>query len=96
MTICANLALEQQTDIPTLRINPDAASAARYGLTAGEVSESIQTVLVGSEVGRILEGQVSSPLIAKYGDPRRPGDAEDTLAGIREMLLDTPSDPRVP
>jgi len=90
-----DLSLEQQTDIPTLRIRPDAALAARYGLAAGEVAERIETVLLGSEVGRILEGQVSFPLVAKYGDPRRPGDGEDTLAGIRDILLDTPDGPRV-
>jgi CzcA family heavy metal efflux pump len=91
-----DLSLEQQTNIPTLRIRPDPALVARYGLTAGEVAGRIQTVLVGSEVGRILEGQVSFPLIAKYRDPRLPGDGEDSLGGIREMLLDTPSGPRIP
>jgi CzcA family heavy metal efflux pump len=90
-----DLSLEQQTDIPTLRVRPDAARAARYSLPAGEVADRIQTALVGSEIGRILEGQVSFPLVAKYGDPRRPGD-EDSLNGIREMLLDTPAGPRVP
>src|SRR5207247_2367808 len=78
-----DLALEQQTEIPTLRIRPDPASAARLGLPAGEVADRIQTVLVGSEVGRILEGQVSFPLVAKYADLRRTGE-EDSLAGIRE------------
>src|SRR5436190_11659849 len=91
-----DLSLEQQTDIPTLRIRADPALAARYGLPAGEVSERIETVLVGSEVGRILDGQVSFPLVAKYEDARRPGDGQDTLAGIRGMLLDTPAGPRVP
>ena len=91
-----DLSQEQQTDIPTLRIRADAALAARYGLPAGEVTQRIETVLVGSEVGRILDGQVSFPLIAKYEDVRRPGEGEDTLAGIRGMLLDTPSGPRVP
>jgi CzcA family heavy metal efflux pump len=91
-----DLALEQQTEIPTLRVRPDSALAARFGLPAGEVAERIQTVLVGKEVGRILEGQVSFPLVAKYGDPRRPGDGEDTLAGIREIQLDTPAGPHVP
>ena len=91
-----DLSLEQQTDIPTLRIHPDPALVARYGIPAGEVTERIETVLVGSEAGRVFEGQVSFPLVAKYADPRRPGDAEDTMAGIREMLLDTPAGPRVP
>jgi CzcA family heavy metal efflux pump len=91
-----DLALEQQTDIPTLRIWPDGARAARYSLPSGEVADRIQTALVGSEVGRVLEGQVSFPLIAKYGDLHRPGDGEDVLEGIREMLIDTPAGPRVP
>ena len=91
-----DLSLEQQTDIPTLRIRADPALAARYGLPAGEVSERIETVMVGREVGRILDGQVSFPLVAKYEDARRPGDGQDTLAGIRGMLLDTPAGPRVP
>jgi CzcA family heavy metal efflux pump len=90
-----DLAVEQQTDIPTLRIRPDPALAARFSLPAGEVADRIQTVLVGREVGRILEGQVSFPLIARYGDPRRPGE-EDTLGGIRDLLLDTPAGPRIP
>src|SRR5262249_751908 len=69
--------------------------AARHGLRTGEVSDRIETVLLGREVGRVLEGQVSFPLVAKYQDVRRSGN-EDTLGGIREMLLDTPAGPRVP
>src|SRR5881409_3818958 len=34
-----DLSLEQQTDIPTLRIRADPALVARYGLPAGEVAE---------------------------------------------------------
>jgi CzcA family heavy metal efflux pump len=91
-----DLSVEQQTDIPTLNIRPDPSRVARYGLPAGEVSDRIETALLGTEVGRIFEGQVSFPLVAKYQDPRRAGDGEDTLAGIREMLLDTPSGARIP
>ena len=91
-----DLSMEQQTDIPTLNIRPDPARVARYSLPAGEVADRIETVLLGTEVGRIVEGQVNFPLIAKYEDLRRPGDGEDSLAGIREMLLDTPAGPRIP
>lgn len=91
-----DLSLEQQTDIPTLRIRPDPALVSRYGVQAGEVAERIQTVLVGDDVGRILDGQVSFPLVVKYEDPRQPGDGDDALKGIRGMLLDTPSGPRIP
>jgi len=91
-----DLSMEQQTDIPTLNIRPDPARVARYSLPAGEVNDRIETALLGTEVGRIYEGQINFPLVAKYEDPRRPSDGEDTLAGIREMLLDTPSGPRIP
>jgi len=91
-----DLAPEQQMEIPTLSIRPDAALSARYGLPTGEVASRVQAVLLGNEIGRILEGQISFPLIARYGDPRRPGDGEDNLEGIREMLIDTPAGPRVP
>ena len=91
-----DLSMEQQTDIPTLNIRPDPARVARYSLPAGEVNDRIETALLGTVVGRIYEGQINFPLVAKYEDPRRPSDGEDTLAGIREMLLDTPSGPRIP
>ena len=67
-----DLSLEQQTDIPTLSIHADPTLAARHGLPAGDVAERIETVLLGREVGRIFEGQVSFPLVVKYADPRRP------------------------
>jgi Cu/Ag efflux pump CusA len=91
-----DLSSEQQMEIPTLSVRPDGALSARYGLPTGVVASRVQAVLLGNEVGRILEGQVSFPLIAKYGDPRRPGDGEDNLEGIREMLIDTPAGPRIP
>ncbi len=91
-----DLSLEQQTDIPTLKIRPDPALAARFGLQAGEVAERIQAVLTGNEVGRILEGPVSFPLVVRYEDPRRPGEGEDSLERIRATLIDTPAGPRIP
>jgi CzcA family heavy metal efflux pump len=96
VTGVVDLSSEQQMEIPTLSIRPDSALSARYGLATGEVASRIQSVLLGNEVGRILEGQVSFPLIARYGDPRRAGDGEDNLEGIRETLIDTPAGPRIP
>ena len=91
-----DLNLEQQTDIPTLRVRPDPARVARYGLSAGEVADRIETALVGSEVGRVLEGQISFPLVAKYENTPKPGDSADSRERIRQMLIDTPSGVRIP
>ncbi len=86
-----DLSTEQQTDIPTLRVNVDAAAAARLGLRSGEAAEAIQTAYVGKEVSRVLDGQVSFPLVVRYG-----GEDERSPEAIRETLLDTPSGVRVP
>jgi CzcA family heavy metal efflux pump len=86
-----DLAAEQQTDIPMLRIEVDAARAARFGLPTGEATEAVQTAYVGKEVSRILEGQFSFPLVVRYGN------GEDrSLQAIRDTLIDTPSGARAP
>ncbi len=85
-----DLAVEQQTDIPTLRIKVDRDAAARYGLESGDVTVSINTAFVGKEVGQVLEGQVSFPLVVRYA-----GDRQDDLALIRETPLDGPGGVKV-
>jgi CzcA family heavy metal efflux pump len=86
-----DLATEQQTDIPTMRVKVDQAASARYGLPSGEVAETIQTAFLGKEVGQILEGQISFPLVVRYS-----GDKPTDLSAIEQTLLDTPSGPQVP
>jgi Cu/Ag efflux pump CusA len=86
-----DLATEQQTEIPTVRVKVDQAAAARYGLPSGEVAETIQTAFLGKEVGQILEGQISFPLVVRYS-----GDKPADLSAIEQTFLDTPSGPQVP
>src|SRR5439155_25843272 len=38
-----DLSIEQQMDIPTMRVKVDQSAVSRYGVRAGEVSEAIQT-----------------------------------------------------
>ena len=61
VTGVVDLATEQQTDIPTLKVRVDAAAAARQGLDTGAVADALQTARVGHPVGQILEGQVAFP-----------------------------------
>ncbi|MEK7409148.1 MAG: efflux RND transporter permease subunit [Acidobacteriota bacterium] len=86
-----DLAIEPQTQIPTLRVKADAAAAARYGLRTGEVSEAVQTAFLGKEVTRIIEGQLSFPLVVRYAEQ----DFAD-LDAVRRTLIDTPGGARVP
>jgi len=86
-----DLAVEQQTDIPTVRVRVRPEDAARFGLQPGEVATQIQTAFVGMEVNRILEGQVSFPLVLRF-----PSYPLEDLEAIGSTLLDSPSGAKVP
>jgi CzcA family heavy metal efflux pump len=86
-----DLAVEQQTDIPTLRVRVRPEDAARLGLAPGQVAAEIQTAFVGTEVNRIFEGQISFPLVVRYP----PAQMEDLVA-VGRTLIDSPSGAKVP
>jgi CzcA family heavy metal efflux pump len=86
-----DLSMEQQTDIPALRVRARPEDAARVGLPPGELTERIQTAFVGLEVNRILEGQISFPLVVRYPQPEG-----KELDEIGRTLIDTPSGVKTP
>jgi CzcA family heavy metal efflux pump len=86
-----DLSVEQQTDIPTVRVNFDRTALGRYGLQSGTAAEALETALVGREVGQILDGQIAVPLVIRYPQADKPD-----LDAIRETPLRTSSGGRVP
>ena len=86
-----DLSIEQQTEIPTVRVRFDRAALARYGLGAGAAAEALETASLGRDVGQILEGQVAFPLVVRYA-----AQSESDLNSIRDMMIGTPSGARVP
>jgi len=86
-----DLSVEQQTDIPTVRIQVRPEDAARFGHTPGEVAARIQTAFVGNEVNRVLEGQNSFPLVLRYPEARL-----QDLQVMGRTLIDSPSGAKVP
>ena len=86
-----DVSMEQQTDIPTVRVRVRAEEAARFGLQAGEVANKIQTAFVGTEVNRVLEGQVSFPMVLRY-----PQEGMQDMQTIGRTLIDSPSGAKVP
>jgi CzcA family heavy metal efflux pump len=86
-----DLSVEQQTDIPTVRVHFDRAALGRYGLQAGVAAEALETALVGREVGRILDRQVAVPLVVRYPA----ADAPD-LEAIRATPLRSATGGRIP
>jgi CzcA family heavy metal efflux pump len=63
-----DLSIEQQTDIPTVRVRFDRFALARHGLQAGLAADTLETAMVGREVGQVLDGQVAVPLVVRYAE----------------------------
>ncbi|MBI4422283.1 MAG: efflux RND transporter permease subunit [Elusimicrobia bacterium] len=87
----ADLSVEQQTDVPILRVSYDRRALARFGLNPGEVSDALETAFQGRVVGRILEGRNAFELLVRYKDALK--SRPDQLGDI---LIDTPAGANIP
>ncbi len=86
-----DIAVEQQADIPFLTVKFKRDSIARYGLTVGEVAETIETAFYGQAVSRVLEGDASFDLVVRY-----PPSALDDFESIRSTLITTARGAQLP
>jgi CzcA family heavy metal efflux pump len=86
-----DLTTEQQTDIPLMRVVARPEEAARVGLQPGDIAAKLGAAFVGIEVNRVLEGQLTFPMVLRYP----PEDLRDP-AVIARTLIDSPSGAKVP
>lgn len=86
-----DLNIEQQMDIPMLRIVARAQDAARFGLSPGAIASQVETAFLGRELNRVWEGQLSFPLVLRYA-----GESRQQWFGIERTLLDSPQGIKVP
>ncbi|MCC6774809.1 MAG: efflux RND transporter permease subunit [Gemmatimonadaceae bacterium] len=87
----ADLQLEQQLDVPQLRIRADRMALARYGMSVGQLAEGIDVALNGEVVSQVLEQGRSVDLVVRLPEEQR-GNAEAVAA----IPFDTPTGQRVP
>ena len=81
-----DLAVEQQADVPQIRIGMNRAAMARYGVTPYHLSEMIDAAFAGEAVSRILEDQRSYDIVVRFDESAR-GDIDR----IRNARFDTPT-----
>lgn len=86
-----DLQLEPQVDIKQLQIEFDRQAAARYGLTVGQLAETVETAFNGRAVSQVLEGQQLFDLLVWLQESDR-----SNLDTIRNLLVDTPSGTKIP
>jgi len=82
----ANLKVEPQVLVPQIQIQLRTESAERFGLTAGHVRRAATTLLRGTKVGEVYEGQKRYAVMV-WGEPHVRAD----IASLQSLLLDTPS-----
>lgn len=86
----ADVAVEQVSGQPILRIRVKQNEIARYGIPASTVLDVIESVS-GKPVGQVVEGQLRFPLVVRLPDALR--DGPDALRGL---MLQAPGGERVP
>ncbi|MBU1404047.1 MAG: CusA/CzcA family heavy metal efflux RND transporter [Proteobacteria bacterium] len=87
----ADLSVDQQADIPQLRIIPRREEMARYSLSMADVAEGMEVATAGQVVSRTLEGDRGFDVVARF-----PAVSRQDTAAIGQILLDTPSGEKVP
>ncbi len=76
---------------PDVKITPDRAACARYGLNTGDVEAVVQAAVGGQAVTQVYEGEKHFDLTVRWLKPYR-----DSIEAIREITVSTPDGSNVP
>jgi Cu(I)/Ag(I) efflux system membrane protein CusA/SilA len=74
-----------------LDLNVDRKTAARYGLTSGDVQDVIATAIGGMKVSTAVEGLERFPINIRYAR-----DFRDDPSALKQVLIPTPSGAQIP
>jgi len=98
----ADVKLEQTAGLPVLRVKVDRDRCARYGISVGDVLDTVEASRAGKIVGTVFEGQRRFSLAVRFDDETArtidalgnvpvasPGGALLPLGQLAEITLDT-------
>ena len=91
VTGVTNLKVETQVLVPQLDVRLRPQAAAELGLTPGDVRRAATTLVKGTKVGEIYQGQKIFD-VAVWGVEK----VRDDVSSIRNLLIETPSGTQVP
>ena len=86
-----DLQVEKQVMIPQLLVRIDREKIKQYGLQVGKVTQDLQTILSGSVVSQMLQGQQRFDIIVRARDSER-----SSIDDVQEALIQTPSGALIP
>jgi len=82
----ADVAVDQQIEVPQIRIQPKRQILSAYGMTVGNLMEQVDIAFAGEEAGEIYEGQKYFDLVVRYEKPFR-----DNIENIGNALISLPN-----
>jgi cobalt-zinc-cadmium resistance protein CzcA len=87
----ADLGMFHSLGQPNVKIVPDRAACARYGLNTGDVEAVIQAAIGGQAVTQVYEGEKYFDLTVRWLEPYR-----KSIEAIREITISTPDERVIP
>ena len=80
-----NLQVEQQVNVPQLRIEADSYKLEQFGLRSLQVNEFVETALQGEVVSEVLDGQRTFDLLVRLDEKYR-----EDLDALKRMAIELP------
>lgn len=80
-----DLSNTEQASVPQLLIDFDRAAMSRFGLSATSLSQTVEAMFQGTEVGEIVEDGIASRIVARFPESLR-----DNRERLRELPVTTP------
>lgn len=87
----ADVAVDQQIEVPQIRITPNRQMLSAYGMTVSELMEQVDISLAGEKAGEIYEGQKYFDLIVRLQK-----EARESRQVIENVLIALPNGGFIP
>jgi cobalt-zinc-cadmium resistance protein CzcA len=87
----SDVKLEQTTGLPVMRVRVDRNRCARYGVSVGDVLDTVEAARAGKVVGTVFEGQRRFSLAVRFDD-----DAARSIEALGTVPVATPAGAIVP
>ncbi|PCH98406.1 MAG: CusA/CzcA family heavy metal efflux RND transporter [Bacteroidetes bacterium] len=86
-----DVAVEQQIEVPQIKITPKREMLARYGLTVADFTEFVDAAFAGEEVSQVYEGQRSFDMVVRFNEENR-----GSIDKMNAALIDLPNGSKIP
>jgi CzcA family heavy metal efflux pump len=87
----ADVAVDQQVEVPQLRITPNRQLLAANGMTVYQLMEQVDIAFAGEKAGEIYEGQQYFDLVVRFR-----AESRSTRASIEQALISLPGGGQIP